>query len=472
MLILGQLDAIEPHLQDAEKYIPHASTSEDATEVLGIIDGVRAVVALYQFDLPRASKLAYEAIGHLSTQNPFLRDMSIWLLGLAHYLNGDLALSKRVLDQSLELGERTDNSLAALLSVHILGYLQTIQGQLRSAIETYRRGLEFVKRAQARHRSLPTAGLVYAGMGEVLREQNELVAAERFFREGLELSRPWKSAEWRLDGYLGLARLKLEQGNLDEASSLILEIKSSLADHVLRWHSILLENLQAQVWLAAGNLTALAEWASAQMPPPFGTDQSQQVRILTLPMLARFLIAQRQFGRALELLTPFRQEAEAHGWLGIVIEASVLEALAFNAEGHTDAALTSLSRALALGEPEGYIRTFIDEGEQLACLLQQARARGIQPSYVSKLLATLEEESRTEDERRKAAPQPELVEPLSKRELEVLKLIAEGFSNQEITERLVVSLSTVKTHINRIFSKLGATSRKEAVARAKALKLL
>jgi LuxR family maltose regulon positive regulatory protein len=153
--------------------------------------------------------------------------------------------------------------------------------------------------------------------------------------------------------------------------------------------------------------------------------------------------------------------------MGSVIEILVLQALAFHILGDLDQALSALHRALSLAEPEGYVRTFIDEGQVMAGLLRQAMTQGIAPGYVGKLLAA------SGDSPLPPAPaaQP-LAEPLSDRELEVLRLVAAGLSNREIAAELVIAVSTVKSHINHIYGKLDVKSRTQAVARGRLLGLL
>ena len=167
-------------------------------------------------------------------------------------------------------------------------------------------------------------------------------------------------------------------------------------------------------------------------------------------------------------IVPLIQIAEDGGWMGIAIELLILQALALQGQNKTAEALDALHRALLLAEPEGYVRTFVDEGAPMVALLREAAARGIATGYVNKLLAV---SGVSEYEGVGLTDQP-LIDPLSERELQVLHLIATGLSNREIAERLVVAVSTVKTHINNIYRKLDVSKRTQAVARAREMELL
>ena len=149
-----------------------------------------------------------------------------------------------------------------------------------------------------------------------------------------------------------------------------------------------------------------------------------------------------------------------------------MQALVRQTQGDLPAALASLERALTLAEPEGYVRIFVDEGAPMAQLLSEAVARGIMPDYIGKLLAAFEVEERGSEDKSYLPPAQPLIEPLSQRELEVLRLMAQGLSNREISEQLFLALSTVKGHNRNIFDKLQVQRRTEAVARARELGLL
>lgn len=233
---------------------------------------------------------------------------------------------------------------------------------------------------------------------------------------------------------------------------------------------------QARLWIAQGDLEAARRWAQGrelyQYIDAALQEESQasiEHRLLKyeLLVLARLLIAQERLDETLALLESLLPIAERRNRPAMVIEICLLQALAFQAQGNLDRAMASLERALSLAEAEGYVRIFVDEGEPVARLLYLAAERGIAPEYAGRLLAAFPALEPTVQE-----PQAEIVEPLSERELHVLRLIAEGLSNQEIAQRLVVSLSTVKWHAGNIYGKLGVSSRTQAVARAQMLGLL
>jgi LuxR family maltose regulon positive regulatory protein len=191
---------------------------------------------------------------------------------------------------------------------------------------------------------------------------------------------------------------------------------------------------------------------------------------------ARLLHAQGRHREALRLLEELGETAEAAGRTGDLIEILALQALALWAGSNKERAVSTLAGALALAEPEGYVRTFVDEGAPMGDLLSatlEARqsdrldaAGRISVSYLARLLAAVAQEATA------PAADERLPEPLSERELEVLALIAAGNSNKEIARKLYVSTGTVKTHINRLYRKLGARSRTQAIARARELDLI
>jgi LuxR family maltose regulon positive regulatory protein len=215
---------------------------------------------------------------------------------------------------------------------------------------------------------------------------------------------------------------------------------------------------QVITMLHQGNLTAAAALAETHELPI-----SQ----------ARVYLAEGNPSKALAVLEPLRQQLEAKGWVDEQLKVIILEAIAQHALGENEQAVQVLGEALALAEPGGFIRIFVDEGQSMAHLLEETLNRGIAPNYVQRLLTAfpIHEIGQPVPLQRQAL-KSELVEPLSQRELEVLRLIAQGLSNREISKQLFLALNTVKGHNQKIYSKLQVKSRTEAIARAHELDLL
>jgi LuxR family transcriptional regulator, maltose regulon positive regulatory protein len=238
--------------------------------------------------------------------------------------------------------------------------------------------------------------------------------------------------------------------------------------------------LKTRVWVAQGRLSEALDWAREQGLSAH--DDLSYLREFEHTTLAGVLLAryksdreERSIHEAMGLLERLLQAADEGGRMGSAIEILVLQALAHEAQAESSSALVPLERALTLAEPEGYVRVFVDEGRPMAQLLSEATAHGIMPDYTAELLAVFEaEEQKSEGESHlpPALPAQSLIEPLSQRELEVLRLIAQGLSNREISERLFLALITVKGHNRNIFRKLQVRRRTEAVARARELGLL
>jgi LuxR family maltose regulon positive regulatory protein len=238
-----------------------------------------------------------------------------------------------------------------------------------------------------------------------------------------------------------------------------------------------MDECRLQLWLSEGNLAAAVRWAQTS-----GLRVDSELSYhhdLHHINLARVLVAQgvqqpsgTYLDEALGLLARLLAAAEKAGWIHEEIKILTLQAIALTAGGDSEEALTALARALTLAEPGGYVRTFIDEGESMGRMLRQAVARGIAVSYAGKLLAALEEETDDRPRGIKPTSSPALVEPLSKRELEVLRLLTTHLPSTEIAKELVISTNTVRSHIKRVYSKLNVHNRRDAIRRAEELELL
>jgi LuxR family maltose regulon positive regulatory protein len=271
---------------------------------------------------------------------------------------------------------------------------------------------------------------------------------------------------------LCLMRVLFSRGDLAGAEKIIQKMETIARKHDLPpWITNPMTAWRARIWLAQDKLDAASQWVREHaLDADRGPTLLHEMEYV---VLARILIAQGRLDETRRLLQRLLETAETGGHTSRAIEILMLQALTFQAGGDTTRAIAALKRALTLAEPGGFIRIFVDEGPPMARLLYEAVTREIAPSYARRLLATFPvAEPEQTGPSKTQAPKPEVVEPLSERELVVLQLIAEGLTNPEIASRLFLSLNTVKVHTRNIYGKLGVHSRMQAVARARALGIL
>jgi LuxR family maltose regulon positive regulatory protein len=321
---------------------------------------------------------------------------------------------------------------------------------------------------------------MYLFSGRALYEHNELAAAEQAIRNGIALSEKARTTEEAGFDYLLLARVLRAMGNVDAACKEMYKIHRSdqqtsswMAGYVAAW--------EALVYLQMGNLETAIQWAQ-ESGLRFDDEVSLRTYVKHI-ILARVLLAQgrselvhtgsdRRLQEAAILLEHLVELTEPTDRMKYMIETRTVQALALHAQGNFEQSLHSLQRALALAEPEGYVRTFVDEGMPMQELLVEAAARGIAPGYVARLLPVLEQEQQYAHEGKAEKKATALIEPLSERELEILSLLRTPLSLSEIAVRLIVSENTVRSHVKHIYAKFDVHSRTAAVVRAEELGLL
>jgi LuxR family transcriptional regulator, maltose regulon positive regulatory protein len=360
--------------------------------------------------------------------------------------------ARRAYTEAIVLSEASNSLMNNVTASIGLGLIQEADTQLYAAAETYQRVLHLVGESP-----LPAPCEAHLGLARIGYEWNSLDEASQHAQQGIHLARLIENADRIVAGEVLLARLKLTRGDVAGASALLAGATQSAQQHNFVTLIPAVAATQVLTLLRQGNLAAAAHLAHSHELP-----LSQ----------ARVHLAQGDPSTALEILSSWRQQVEAKGWQDERLKAMVLQALALQAYGDRDQAVELLLDALALAEPDGFIRLFVDEGLPMARLLSEAAASGRMPDYIRKLLTVFRAEEQQSAEASHRSPAQLLLEPLSERELEVLGLIAQGLSNQEISERLYLALDTVKGHNRKIFGKLQVERRTEAVARARELGLL
>ena len=454
-LMAWQTTGVEEKIQAAEKALRNSDPDEKTRDLLGQLACARATLALTRYDPATMVSQARLALEYLRPDNLPFQFTANWALASALMLQGDRVGAARACQEGIAISQKSGHVFSKILATANLGRLQETDNQLHQAAETYRHMLQLTGDPPPQN-----AGEVHLGLARICYEWNDLEAAERHGQQSLQLTRQFGRVIDRfILAEVFLARLKLARGDLAGAAALLAEAEQSARrqNFLLRLPDI--AAAQVPVLIRQGQVAAAAQLA----------------RQYELPLSqARALIAQNDPSAALAVLEPLRQQMEARGWADERLRTMVLQAVALRLRGNKDKAARVLGEALALAEPGGFVRIFVDEGAPMADLLTEmddSREGGTlrAKEYVRRLLAAV---GKTTDARTSVLGPQSLADPLSQRELEILRLVAQGLSNREICERLFLALDTVKGHNRRIYDKLQVQRRTEAIARARELGLL
>jgi LuxR family transcriptional regulator, maltose regulon positive regulatory protein len=491
----GEMEASEARLKDAERWLDTTADMHERPESLaagmvvvdekefrrlpGMIALFRGGQALARGDMPETVKNAQRALDLATEEDHLMLGGAASELGLAAWASGDLDTARRMTADGTENVRLAGYISSAIGGSIVLADIQIAQGRLHEAMSTYERALQWATEPGAPALAVRGAADMYVGMSALHREHNDLKTAHQHLLTSQALGElaglPQNPYRW----CAAMARIREAEGDLDGALDL-LDQAERLYDGHFSPNVRPIATRKVRVWVALGRLDEALGWAREQ-----GLSVENELSYLhefEHITLARVLLARYQSDRAdssisgvVGLLERLLRAAEEGGRKGSVIEILVLQALAYHAQGDLPAGLLPLQHALALAEPEGYVRMFVDEGPPMAQLLLKAAVSGIMPDYTGKLLAAFEaEQLRSAGESPLPTPpatQP-LIEPISQRELEVLRLFKTELSGPEIARELVIALSTVRTHTKSIYSKLNVNNRRAAVKRAEELHLI
>jgi len=490
LMVRGEVEGVEARLLDAERWLDtstgqgipddHRSAMEmvvvDEKEFRGLPSAIamyRAGQALVLGDVAGTMTQARRALDLVGEDDHLGRGSPAALLGLACWTSGDLDEAQRWYADAMASLEKAGHLSDVIGCSIAVADIRLVQGRIGEAMSTYERGLQHATEQGAP----PLTGVadMHVGMSQLLRERNDLEAAMQHLAMSRELGEhaglPQNRYRWRV----AMARIREAEGDLDGALDLLNDAER-VYDGDFSPNVRPVQALRARVWAALGRMDEAHGWVREQGLSV--EDDLSYLREFEHITLARVLLArhtkepaQRSLHEATRLLDRLLQAAEDGGRTGSVIEILVLQALAHQTQGDISGALASLQRALMLAEPQGHVRVFVDEGPAMAILLRAAvrmargEHRGIAVSYVRRLLATVDNNGQITPVRQG------LIEPLSERELDVLRLLGSDLDGPDIARELVVSLSTVRTHTRSIYAKLGVNNRRAAVRRAEELDL-
>jgi LuxR family maltose regulon positive regulatory protein len=459
----GREDEAELLLARAEEGVPQAGVEREQRRLRAHIAAARCYLRGLHGDAEGVRIWAREALQNLPEEETLLRSFCLRSLGYALRLENDFPGAARALADAVAVARLSSDPFDDVRALCELAFLEMERGRLRAAAMACEDALqsaeEYVRRTGT---PVPVAAQAEFILGEILAERGDLEAALRHSQDGLRLCGTWGESSLLVDGYLILAEVCLTAGNLAGAMEAVGKARAAGPDLPPTYQHYI-GAYEAPIHLARGDLAAASRWAAES---GLGVEAEVAVRLKRVGIaFADVLVAQGRKGEAMRLCERMLAVSEAAGAIGYVVPLLARQALILNDQGRAEEALEKLSRAVALAEPENRLGAFIRLGGNLAGLLRNVAARGCAVEFVNRLLAAIESRSAS-------GGRPGLAEPLSDRELEVLRLVAVGLSNRQIASHLVLSEATVKKHINNIYEKLSAHKRTEAVALARELGLL
>ena len=456
----------DPHQIEPHEQVPLSDS--ELKQLKGRLAAIRSMIGSWWEDVPEIIQHASIALEYLPKNDPW-RGSAAVALGDAYLFKGDMTAAYQAQLEAVESCKATGNTFFIMIAnMKVASCLREL-GQLEQTIEICQKQWEIAKENGLSKTII--VGWVLGLWAISLAERNELDRALELVTKSVELTQG-KDLSFVGASNLFLAKVLFYRGDLAGAEATFQKLENIALKHYLPLYiSEQMAAWQARIMIAKNQPAAVSRWVKERGLDPDG--ELTSLKDYVIVVLARILLFQGRYDEATRLLLRLLAAAEAGEHTAAMIEILVLQALTFQAEDNKTQALNALMRAITLAKPGGYVRIFVGEGPPIARLLYEILSRGIAPDYVQQLLAAFPD---TEPEQAVSSKdevlEDEWIEPLSKRELEVLQFVADGLTNQEVASRLYLSLNTVKAHTRTIYSKLGVNSRTQAVARARILGII
>jgi len=468
----GQIDSTEDALKEAEILVSLAGKGENPaqlTKALGHISTIRAYIASLTGKISEEKKYAQKALDLLPEDDPTAIAYASMMLASAFLRLGDSKQAETACLDAIRACESLPDSYIKIDVLCMLSQIQHIQGELQKSYDTLEEALAITdKRQLLGFQVLPIIGFAKIRKSSILYEWNELERAENNLNQGIAMIEKWGEKDSYLAGIVQSILFFKVRKSIDQALELVKQGKTE-SKGLTYWYNRL-DVIETWLYAKSGKSKHVNQWLKKH--DYLFTQQPTFEQEPVYRFLVEILILQGDFTRAENILKRFLPVVESTNSIDRLIRILIIQCKVQYGLGDNEKAISTLLYTLELAQPRGYKRTFIDGGEEIAQLLYQCVQRDIHKRYCSKLLEAFSTDKKAIYPKESKSSTEFLVEPLSKRENEVLQLIAEGCTNQEIAEKLVISLYTVKSHARNIFGKLGVKNRTESIARARLLGLL
>jgi LuxR family maltose regulon positive regulatory protein len=487
LLATGRSEEVETRLQAIEQFLGANAEmlfSED-TEIFDQLDqatqsglievgAIRANLAINTFDLDQIFQWGNRVLPYLTDEgqafiyNPpnHLRSPLLFMLGLAHKFSGQTNRAAEYFQRAIEQANVVFNAHILALATSHLVEVHILQAHLAAARQLAESGLRRGAPAS------PYAGNLAVQLGQLDYEADDLEQARQHFLAGIEQVRVWRHHDGLIGGYTGLAAIELAENHPDQAYHFIEDLEKILRETTGEFLLPAASAYRALLDLKTGNLQAVSQWVSSTRidqvdPVPYLLEKDYLLYV-------RWLIARERWDSAHEKLHILKNSVESGGRIGRLIQVLLLLTQVYLGNQNQDEAVAAFEQALALAQPEKFVRTFLDEGLPVVRLLLHFQEDPHVGMRTRQLLGKLRNVDTHEQihTRIETMAQGGLIEPLSDRELEVLRLLEQGMTNKEIARKLMIAPTTVKSHTRSIYGKLDVNNRTETISVARLLKIL
>jgi LuxR family maltose regulon positive regulatory protein len=458
----------------AAQFLDQVSSTD--TIIQGRLKAVQSIQSAFQRQIPESIKLAQDALQQLPEDEYFFRQITGWNLSGALFLAGDADQGTDVLKDVVRVSIASENWMVATVTLCRLGNIHMQQGDLCQAQDDYQQAVQIA--LHGRSKPIPAACEALLGLGKIHWERYQLESAFQMLSDGLELSKRWREVV-TIDGRITLAHLVLTQNDVDFANQIMSTAKEIAAIKIQTETGKNYIDLQeAHLQLRQGNLAFARAWSEKrglekfllmEKLPPSNSKSSDMIRAMELGVFARILLAEEKFKQAVQLLSNLLPEITRLGDISKIIETNILAAVACQGQGYQNEAIVSMHAALELAAHSEYVRIFLEDGHSILHLIPKIKNQENYSQFIQKIQAIsagfLSNVVKNENE-------AELLEPLSEREIEILRLLESELNVPEIAADIHISVSTLRTHIRNIYRKLDTHSRFETISKAKDLNII
>jgi LuxR family maltose regulon positive regulatory protein len=436
--------------------------SAEANELQGGIATIRSTISAWRGETWQTIEISQWALERFPSGNPLYRSILAWNLAFASRIAGDINTAERAYKSAIKDAQASGNYMIALTATEGLAELYSVMGQLQKAEKTFLRVFQLGDQYQMAYSV--AFGAAHIGLADLMYQWNRLDAAVEHLQQGFEICERWGALDL-VKAHVCLARIKMAQSDAIAAMEAVQKAIDLAQEHNQRFRGGVAVALRTGLWLALGEIVQAERWA--QERDEYDENDLGELNELEGIVLARLLLALGEQGKALVLLDKLLHNAQLVKRMGSAIEILILQSTAWQSQSNLGQATACLERALVLAEREGFVQVFLEQRPAIDGLLNRAIKKRLPHSRYARLVVGSQSSPIPP-----SLQQDGLVEPLSEREMEVLRLVTKGHSNREIGERLVITTGTVKRHITNIYGKLGVHSRTQAIALARELDIL